>query len=274
MENRIVIYVIYIMVFLCLILSCAFNGHEVRVNGRIIPNFYSYKSKEVKAVLKKIGMIDSFSFLLGRNNLGTELHFLPRSSEDNRLLVLNLDGTFEIRGFPTRPSIPDDAKIDLSGDYFFRRSGHNETEVGSIKNPSKTYKLSHFVGRRIFSNGGKIYVFGYDPDRDKRCPDDPRFFCVRTPEIICYILKFKNSDFVIQEKIFIKRPSSGPSPFGVVDNSLFSDDVLLVDVYDVPNASQWYLFNLKKKRMKKVGCAKPYGFFLAGDILKSIEDKN
>jgi hypothetical protein len=152
-------------------------------------------------------------------------------------------------------------------------TGRNTTEVGSVKYPSNRYRLPHIVGRRIFSNNGRVYVFGYDADRDERCTDDPRFFCVRTPEIICYILEFKNLDFVMQDEISIPRPSSGASPFSVVDKSPFSDDVLLVDVYDVPFSSQWYLFNLVEKRIQRVGREKAYGLFLAGDIFKSVRER-
>ena len=169
--------------------------------------------------------------------------------------------------------------VDPSGQFFFigHSSGvkviNNETvqtgplkyftEISSISEPVKVLYSTNIRVENIFFKDNRIYLFARNLcnfkglGRYEEC------------EIICQILKRTDSKFELEEEIHIPRPKPRPSPFAVVDLDPWSNNVLVVDEMDMPFSflTAWYLFDLKTKKMTKVGRAKDYGFFLKEDIL-------
>mgnify|MGYP001591409589 CR=1 FL=1 len=141
------------------------------------------------------------------------------------------------------------------------------TEISSIDEPTKVLYSTNIRVENIFFKDNRIYLFARNVRNFKGLGD------YEEHEIICQILKKADSMFVLEEEINIPRPKPSPSPFAVVDFDPWSDKVLLVDVKDMPFSfwTAWYLFDLKSKKMTKVGRAKDYGFFLQEDILKRYQ---
>jgi len=141
------------------------------------------------------------------------------------------------------------------------------TEISSIDEPTKVLYSTNIRVENIFFRDNRIYLFARNVRNFKGLGD------YEEHEIICQILKKADSMFVLEEQINIPRPKPSPSPFAVVDLDPWSDNVLLVDVKDMPFSflTAWYLFDLKSKKMTKVGRAKDYGFFLQEDILKRYQ---
>jgi len=83
-----------------------------------------------------------------------------------------------------------------------------------------------------------------------------------------HILKKQGMKLVQKDIVIIPRPKNSPAPFYVEDISAWDDNVLLIDVYDWPSKSKWYVFNLKTRELKKIGNANNYGFYLLCNIIK------
>ncbi len=251
---------IVILLLMLTPVACLSTG-PVYVSGNRIPNLYAYNSEDIREVLKKKGLDKIFDYQPRRNSDGTELHFRPYKLADKKVLIFHIDGTVELR---------ENAETDSYGKSFIVRLMN---AVGDAN--FDILQIRYFFGRRVFSDNETIYIFGYDRRRDRRC-DDGWGICIKTPEIICHILKPKKldsgqQDMVVVQTIHIPRPSSGPSPFYVLDMNASSGDVLLLDSHDLPSFPKWYIFNLKNQKMKKIGIARTYGLFLSDDILENVK---
>ncbi len=170
--------------------------------------------------------------------------------------------------------------IDPSGQFFF--IGHTSgievinnqtvqigplqysTEIASTDHPNTALYSTNIMVGKIFFKDNRIYLFARQYSNFKGLGNYDEH------EIICQILKKIGSKFQLEQEIHIPRPKRSPSPFAVVDLDPWSDNVLLVDVKDMPFSflTSWYLFDLKTRKMTKIGLAKDYGFFLKEDILK------
>lgn len=141
------------------------------------------------------------------------------------------------------------------------------TEISSIDEPTKVLYSINIRVENIFVKDNRIYLFARDLCNFKGLGN------YEECEIICQILKKMDSKFELEEEIHIPRPKPRSSPFAVVDFDPWSDNVLLIDERDMPFSflTAWYLFDLKSKKMTKIGRAKDYGFFLREDILKRYQ---
>lgn len=141
------------------------------------------------------------------------------------------------------------------------------TKIASTEDPDKVLYSTTLGVDDIFFKDNKIYLFTR-PHCNFKYPGN-----YEECEIICQILKKSDDDYKLDEEIHIPRPKPSPSPFAVIDLDPWSDNVLLVDVVDPPFSflTSWYVFDLKTKKLTKIGRSKDYGFFLKEDILGVLE---
>jgi hypothetical protein len=155
--------------------------------------------------------------------------------------------------------------VDPNGQQAYPSKIEPTTSVASVNDPLTPLIKTRIMGERIFFKNGKIYLFAR-AYRNFRGPGD-----YEQHEIICQIFKNNGSGtFELEEEIHIHRPSPRSSPFGVIDMDLWSEKVLIEDVRDMPFSflTSWYLYDLKLKKMTKIGRRKDgYAFFLQNDIL-------
>jgi hypothetical protein len=163
-------------------------------------------------------------------------------------------------------SLPLNSRIDVdpSGKFFFVAKNSSLTEIFSIDRPDIIIGFSKFKAEKIFIKDNDIYLFARNYQNIKSQGDYEQH------EIICQIFKKAGLKYELSEEIYIPRLSPRSSPFAVIDMDPWSYYVLIVDVRDVPFSflTTWYLFDLKTKKMIKIGRAKGYAFFLEKDVLE------
>jgi len=166
-------------------------------------------------------------------------------------------GTFYFIGYTSGVEIVDNVTVQRGPIKYL-------TEISSTDEPAKVLYSTNIKVDNLFIKDNKIYIFARNVRHFKGLGDYEEY------EIICRILKKGDSVFELEEEIHIPRSKPSPSPFAVVDLDPWSGNVLIVDVKDMPFSffTSWYLFDLKSKKMTKLGRAKDYGFFLQEDILK------
>jgi hypothetical protein len=157
-------------------------------------------------------------------------------------------------------------KTSLSGGFYPKivKSTFNEnvpigTEIYSIVDPmTPLARIMDFRTKNIFLHQDKLLIFGGN------------FFDMSEQEYL-YNFQLKDKELLLVNKMVIKRPAKSPAPFYAQDLNSTGDEVLFVDVFDVPSRSEWYVYNLKTQEMRKIG-KQPFsdgsGFYLQCDILK------
>ena len=138
------------------------------------------------------------------------------------------------------------------------------TEIFSIERPEKPIaKISKFHGRKIYFKGGKVFIFG-------------NYYIGGDTQLVMHVFECKGQELMHIEKRVILRPNKSPDLFYVVDFSSWDDEVLFIDIHDLPFRSEWYVYNLKTHKMKRLGklpFSGGYGFYLQCDIIKKAAEK-
>ncbi len=267
-------------------------------------DLYIYSGEQLSQFFQDIHHPDfskSWDKFASRNSDGTSLRFLNRVTKEG--LILSCDGSVQIVSIPGYPVWFNDQKKviawhdagevyykngrsekiaesfspyegpDFSGTYFIKspRSLNScATSIYSVRFPYQPlYNMPICSPRYIFFRNGKIHLFGVDEEDDHSRKEG-----YQADIMTSYILEVgANQEVVQSERIKIQRPESSPTLFPVVDSSPWNDDVLFLDIYDVPFRSIWYVFNMKTHKMKKVGKVPPSGglaFFLQCDMLEKV----
>lgn len=281
--------------------SYAEMKHRVSHSGIIVPHLYAYSHKYILDLLTKYDGTKDHYFDLRRDSNGSSLYFHYRYDKKNKILKVTARDDPKILSSPSHYSSlndqeefvawTDDIKkgihfkngnilhvplhsileIDPSGQYFFIVDAVRSTKIASIYKPDEAIARVNFLGESIFYKNGKIYLFTRNY-QNIRGPGD-----YEQHEIICHIFSKNDSDdkFKLEEEIHIPRVKPRPSPYAVVDFDPWSDNVLLIDERDMPFffLTSWYLFDLKTKKLTKIGRARDYGFFLQDDILENLRTK-
>jgi hypothetical protein len=271
---------------------------------------YIYSNRELSNFIKDIGYPDFWAksgTIVSRNSNGTELRFFSKLKK--KVITVSCDGSIkelDIPGFPTWLNDNHDAVAwhdwdksvvyyengmhdniseafgrgsgpDPSGNYFVKYSSPSygiplsescSTEIYTIKGPDSPVATVAVCGiRKIFSKADKVFLFGNDYHEK-----------IHNDKIITVHIFQKNNDGLMQvETIAIQPPRISPAPFYVEDFSPWDDDVLLIDVYDMPRRSVWHSFNLRTHEMKEIGKV-PFsggmGFYLQCNIIKEVIEKH
>lgn len=284
-------------------------GTKNRQEGK---GLYFYSGKEISHFLKEIGYPNysiKASWNVSRNANGTVLRFFDWS--DNKVLVVSstafvkevdlpgratwskrsvwFDNKHQVAAWleggkvyfseGIRKDLTSQAHEDpnLSGKYFIKSASYSsdiplrtlcKTVLYSIEKPDlPLVEVSACGIRDIFLKNGKIIFFANDFDEQvNRIKDSPT----------AHVFKTKDNKLIEVEKIDIKRPKTSPAPFYVIDLSPWTNEVLLVEVYDWPSRSRWYVFNIETYEMKEVGkvpFSGGWGFYLQCDIIKEVTEK-
>jgi hypothetical protein len=265
------------------------------------PHLIAYEQNDILKYLGKEGYSDFRPDEIARNSTGTTLYLYNYYRKDKRSLMLSLSAGREIKKLtpPSRFAYMNDKgefvawfddidnrvihfrnglfrkspmlgmtfssfAVDPSGKYYFIKMESSLVEVASTDDPTRVLFYSKLDADKIFFKNDKVYLFARNYSNVKGPGDYEQH------EIICQILRKAGAKFELEEEIHIPRPSPRPSPFYVIDFDPWSNNVLVVDVRDMPFSflTSWYSFDLQTKKMKKIGHAKDYGFFLKEDILK------
>lgn len=251
---------------------------------------YNYSSKNFSRFLKKAGFAN-YSFKaphdVSKSLDGNELWFYNWSS--NKVVFVACNGIIKEIDLPGKrtwskrsvwfnkehqvvawidkgkvrysPEIKDDPLImsnviNPCGGYFVKNVLQKGVEIYSIEKPDSPLVKVDVLGTgvlKLFFKEDMVYLFDYDRK------DGP---------LKAHIFKKQGMKLVQKVIVIIPRPKDSPAPFYVEDISAWDDNVLLIDVYDWPSKSKWYVFNLKTREMKKIGNANNYGFYLLCNIIK------
>lgn len=277
-------------------------GSKNRPDGK---GLYLYSGKDITRFLEKIGYPDlakppRAARDITKNSDGTALRFFDWSNKKG--IVVTCDGSISeinVPGYAAwfndenhaiawldndrrkvhyRTGVTEDPPFkayggaDPSGSYFMKlprlssslpRAALFNTEVYSTEDPDLPLIKVEIYGHRIFSKGEKVYLFGSSYDNGK-------------DTIRLHIFTRHETRLTPLEEVIIHRPETSPTAFSVEDLSPWKDEVLLLDVYDWPSRSIWYVFNLETHEMKKIG-KEPFwggrGFYLQCDIIKEVTNK-
>jgi hypothetical protein len=259
-------------------------------------HLFTYSHNDILGLLKKAGYIDFNPGEIRKNSAGNILYLndLYRNSKDPMIVSVSKGGLVKKLVSPAKIAYLNDKgefvawfndikkgiqfkngitknvffggtfDVDASGQYFILETAPGITGVFSIENPNKPVGSTKIKAEKIFLKEGELYLFA----RNYRNVIGPGHY--EQHEIICQVMKKTGSKFELEREIYISRPSSGSSPFTVVDLDPWSDNVLIINVYDPPSSSStsWYLFDLKTNNMTKIGPTNDYGVFLEEDIFK------
>ncbi len=297
----ILILIASVIIFL---FSCIFAmGSDLQENKEL----QLLSNRELSSFLKKIGYPGfnvKASWDISRNPDGTVLRFFNWSK--NKVLSVSCKGLINEVDLPGTPTWADRSiwfndkqhvvawyekgsiqfnkeiaeekviksiiKANLPGLYFLKpiylptnKDMWDGVAIYSIERPDTLLaKVMKCHGHRIFFKNDKVYLFG-------------SYFNTRDIQKDLYIFQKKNNELELLDKVIIPRPEKSPAPFHVQDFNPWSDEVLFVDVYDLPFRSVWYVYNLNTCEMKKVGKL-PYGggwgFYLQCNIIKNVLEKH
>ena len=261
-------------------------------------NLRFYSHKKLVAFLKDMGFSGytlKTSQEVTRNSKGTALRFikwenaviascdgfleevkLPSDdiwlNDQNRPLAWLYEGkVYYQNGMVEDPPFIADQRADPAGIYFMKpvvsekdKRTTDGTSVFSIHSPDvPLVTIWRFHGGRIFSKNNRVFVFG-------------NYFDTRKEQSELYIFQSQGKKFVQLEKVIIRRPHTSPAPFVVEDFSPWSDEVLFCDVHDGLSRSEWYLFDLGTRVMKRIGKVPLFGgraFFLECDVVKRVVER-
>ncbi|HEY1371572.1 MAG TPA: hypothetical protein VGH50_03820 [Candidatus Binatia bacterium] len=271
-------------------LSACCPGHRICERGEPVPNLFVYSRDDVAGLLKKNGYNTNSLSKMGRNSHGTALYF--DFNDRREIVVVDAKGIQERIKKPARGAFMNDERqfvawtedvkkgirfrdgstleppkfapfgVDHGGEYYFFESAPQRTQISSTKNPRVPLAFANMTARSIFVKDGKIYLFG-SSTRNFRSPGDYEVY-----EVVGQVFNAIGPKLSFEREIHIPRPgSAGASPFAVVDVDPHSDQILLIDVFDDPFVSKWYLYHLNTGKMTSLGSDKGYAFFLREDIL-------
>lgn len=225
---------------------------------------------------------------ISRNADGTSIRVINMNTK--KAIVFNCDGSFKQLELPNFNSWLDNNNnilawtekeksnhnsiqyfksnppeaMDPSGQYFIANISKGKGEIFSVAKPDIPLARVNIIsqsGLCIFLKENKLYVFGHD----KRGLPTP---------LKGFIYEREGAKFILAKEFEIPREKKAESPYVVEDMSPWSDEILLVDVYDFPSFSKRYIFNLKTKVLKYYGLVtKEKCLFLQCDILKKVEEK-
>jgi hypothetical protein len=287
-----ILTLLFLLGMIMVINSCGPGAY--REEGKL--RFYS--QRELLAFLKDMGFSGytlKTSQEVTRNSQGTALRFikwktaviascdgsleeikLPSDDvwldDQNRPLAWLYEGkVYYQNGMVEDPPFIADNRADPAGIYFMKpvvSEKDKRTTVGtsvfSIHSPDvPVVTISRFHGERIFSKGSRVFVFG-------------SYFDTRKEQSELYIFQSKGQKLMQLEKVIIRRPHTSPAPFIVEDFSPWSDEVLFCDAHDFPSRSEWYVFDLGTRVMRRIGKVPFFGgraFFLECDVVKRVVER-
>ena len=224
---------------------------------------------------------------ISRNADGTSIRVININTK--KVIVFNCDGSFKQLELPNFNSWLDNNNniltwmdkekgnynsikyfkgnppnaMDPSGQYFVANINKGNGEIFSVAKPNIPLARINIIsqsGLCMFFKENKLYVFGHD----KRGLSTP---------LKGFIYEREGVNFRLAKEFEIPREKKAESPYVVEDMSPWSDEILLVDVYDFPSFSKRYIFNLKTKELKYYGLVtKEKCLFLQCDILKKVEE--
>lgn len=293
------VFIFLSLTFLCLS-SCKV---EKKYDSSKVPNLFGYKHENILDYLKERRYTDFELDEIRRDSAGTRLYLFNYYRNDKASIILSVSCGGRINKLtpPAKFSYLNDQEdfvawfddikqgihfkdgttlkspllgmifssfeVDPSGKLFFIKNESKSIELASTDNPKKPLFHSRIEADKIYLKDGRVYLFGRNY-RNAKGPGD-----YEQHEIICQVLRRADTSLELIEEIHIPRPKPSPSPFAVVDFDPWSDNVLLLDVKDEPLSflTSWYLYDLKTKKMTKVGRANDYGFFLKEDILRHYD---
>jgi len=283
---------IFIVIILMWQNCCWAVDNKVYQDEKIIPHLFAYKRDYLLKMLQRSGHGDISPFQVSRNNSGTSLYFQREYGEHkgDKILVISKNADLKTVIAPANITFLNDNgefvawfdnvqngvtfrngalkqvplfsrfDVDPSGEFYFIEVQPGVTEIGTTEKPDKTLITLHMKGYKIFTKNNKIYIFDYFTLID-------RVNC-KNSIIICDIIAKSNSDYIVEDEILIPYPSSLSGSFDIVDFDQWSDNVLIKVSRDMPFSffNAWYLFDLKSKKMTKIGKMRDYGFFLEEDV--------
>ena len=261
-------------------------------NGKVVSNLFLYSRDDLAAFLKKQGAAYAVNnlFRVDRNSSGTLLYFyfegrealvvgakeVQRLKQPGRAAFLNDAGKFVAwtDDFNKGINFADGSNlklapfaafgVDSGGGYYFTQSGSGPTEIYGISKPRTVLASVNFEARKIFVKNQRVYLFGSNR-RNIRGPGDYEVF-----EVIGNIFNISPQGLKFEIELRIPRPSRpGASPFTVLDLDPYSDQMLLLDAFDDPFRSQFYLGQLNSNKLAHLGADKhSYAHFLKYDLIK------
>lgn len=247
--------------------------------------FYKFNIDELDGILveNEIVNFEIWPYSVERNSSGTSLRLGDISAKYK--VIMSCDGSIKKVDIPSTASWLNDSNevvawketgnvyykngysekgnfvvdngTDPSGAFFWKKMGDNKAGLFSIEKPFDPLVILDAFRLRIFKKNDEIYIFG---QKNKNTID-------------AYLFKLEADGIMKIDEYTISREKEASSPFWIVDYNVNTQDVVLIDVYDLPMKSKWYIYNNREKRLKKIGNAFDSGFFLMCDILKVFSSK-
>jgi len=248
--------------------NMGFSGYTLKTSQEVTRNSKGTALKFINWK-RKTAVIASCDGSLEEINLPSNHVWLD---DQNRPLAwLYEDKVYYQNGMVEDPPFIADQRADPAGIYFMKpvvsekdKRTTEGTSVFSIQSPDvPVVTIWRFHGKRVFSKGNRVFVFG-------------NYFDTRKDQSELYIFQSKGKKLVQLEKVIIRRPHTSPAPFIVEDFSPWSDEVLFCDVHDGLSRSEWYLFDLGTRVMKRIGKEPFFGgraFFLECDVMKRVVER-
>ncbi len=295
---------IMMVIFMGLIMSMSnassIKGTETKSSER---KLYIYSHRELSGFINNIGYSDLWhnDIRISRNSDGTVLRFL--NEDKKKIIVVTCDGSITVIDSPGYLAWLNDANRvvawfddksfvhyangtsekrpfspyggpDPSGKYFIKEppdlpvlplSESCHTTVFAIEKPNvPLIKVNICGATKIFYKDGTVFLSGR------------RYHNGNLQEEEIYIFQEKENVLEQIDKIIIPNPSKSPLLFYVDDLSPWDDEVLYMDAHDFPSRSIWYSFNLKTRKLNRVGKVPWFGgraFYLQCDIIKNTLEK-
>ncbi|MCP4286584.1 MAG: hypothetical protein GY792_19415 [Gammaproteobacteria bacterium] len=267
---------------------------------------YVYSEKEFYRVLETAGYPISwrsrsslgYGYHVSRNSAGTELRCVHPTK--HKALILSCDGSIQEITVPGYPVWLNDAQEvvawrqhgrihytygqhsepinrafrlgeepDPAGKFFIKTLSSERTDIYSTEQPHQSLatipSLCGWDG--IFFKDNTIFLFG-NPCDDEQKSNGNEF----------HVLQVDGENLREREVVGISQPESSDADdyFVVKDFSPWSDEVLLLNLYDFSERSVYFVVNFQTHEMKELG-REPWsnvgGFFLHCDILQEVTKK-
>jgi hypothetical protein len=253
---------------------------------------YGYDYKELESFVRELGYpycSIKAPYHVSRNSRGTALRFYCML--ERKVVVIGCDATIDEIELPGRAAwLNDENEIiawydlgkvhynnglieegvfishggaDPSGKYFVKKVRSKLLEVYSINNPNKSLASAEITSPEIYVHENQIFIFG---NIDKAT-------------IKVYIFEETNQKLIKKEEVIIRKPKNFlglftvPSLFTAKDYNPKKREILIVDYWDRPIKSKWYVFSLEDRKLRKMGNANSVGFYLQCDIVDSVSNK-
>jgi len=274
-------------VFITLVVAVFIFVSGCSKNAAPLPDgFYRIDRGELNVLIEKAG-IEGFSVWpqkIQKNSSGTSLKLGSLMSANK--VILSCDGSIGTVAVPSSDSWIDEngelvawwirelgvthyiggysetgrlllRGMDPSGSYFWKYLGPRKSGVYSINEPVAPILSLENYHLHLFQNNDELHVLGN-----------------KSESIIdVNIFKISENELISIGEYEIKWSKGGSPAIFVVDYNIDTGNVVLVNSYDPPFKSKWYLYNNDQKEFKYLGKASDHGLFMGCDITEAVSNK-